>query len=230
MSSKRKRPSNPINAPDDNADDKFVAGVLEASHWFERNRSALIASGLAVLFAIVAGVYYVNNRQSVNVRANTELERIQQSVGVGDPATTRTQLSDYVLRFDGTRQATEARVLLGQLSLDGGDAAAAIEALEPLRSDPRDPVAIQGINLLGAAYEQAGRPEDAVDAYMMVADAASLAFQSREAALAAARVLTELGEYDRAVQVYEELLLEFDEDTPGRGALELRLAEVSAKM
>ncbi len=230
MASKRKRPTSPIDADDDNADDKFVAGVLEASHWADRNRTALIASGLAFLFLVVAGVYYVNNRQDVNIRATTELERIQQSIGVGDPATTQTQLSEFVTRFDGTRQEAEARVLLGQISLDAGDAEAAVQALEPLRSELSDPVAVQGVSLLGAAYEQAGRSEEAVEAYMSVADAAALAFQSRESALAAARVLSEIGEYSRAAQVYEELLLEFEEDAPGRGALELRLAEVTARM
>lgn len=229
MSSKRKRPTNPIDAPED-ADDKFVATVLEASHWAERNRSALIASGLAILFAVVASVYYVNNRRTVADRATTELERIQQAVGVGDPAATRTQLTEFVDRYDGTRQETEARLLLGQLALENGDATAAIDALAALRSDVGDPVALQGVNLLGAAYEQAGQLDEAVDAYMAVADEAALAFQSRESALSAARVLTRMGEYDRASQVYEELLLEFEEDTPGRGALELRLAELAARM
>lgn len=230
MSSKRKRPTNPIDAPEEHADDRFVAGVLEATNWAEKNRSALIAGTLALLFLVVATVYYVNNRRSVDVRATTELERIHQSTGVGDPATTLTQLTDYVERYDGTRQEAEARVLLGQLNLEAGNAEAAVEALAPLRSDVRDPVGIQGINLLGAAYEQAGRPEDAVDAYMAVADAATMTFQSRESALAAARILSETGEFARAAQVYEELLLEFEEDSPGRGALELRLAEITAKM
>jgi tetratricopeptide (TPR) repeat protein len=230
MSSKRKRPTNPIDAPEEHVDDKFVAGVLEATNWAEKNRSALIAGVLALLFVVVSTVYYVNNRRSVDVRATTELERIHQSAGVGDPAATLTQLNEYVQRYDGTRQEAEARVLLGQLNLEAGNAEAAVQALAPLLPDVKDPVAIQGVSLLGVAYEQAGRDEDAVDAYMAVADAATMTFQSRESALAAARVLSEAGEFARAAQVYEELLLEFDEDTPGRGALELRLAEVTAKM
>ena len=65
---------------------------------------------------------------------------------------------------------------------------------------------------------------------MAVADAAEMTFQSREAALAAARVMANIGEYGRAAQVYEELLLEYEDDAPGRGALQLRLAEITAKM
>jgi len=228
MSSKRKVPERPLGAKD-NADDAFVAGVLQASTWAQRNQQKLVVGGLFLLVAVLGGLYYLNFRSTRTNQAAQELEQVQQTLGVGDPAAARAQLVTYIERFDGTPYAIEARVILGELDLQSGEAAQAISALEPLRSAASNPVALQGVRLLAAAYETANRPEDAIDAYMEVADKAEMTFQSREAALAAARVMTQAGLFERAAGVYEELLLEFEPGDPARGALELRLAELTAR-
>lgn len=230
MASKRKYPTKPIETSSEAlADDAFVASVLEVSTWAKRHQQKLVAGGIVLALALASGWYYIGYRASLTEQAVTELERVQATIGMGDSEGARGQLQTYLERFGGTPYALEARLLLGQLNLQAGEPEQAISALEPLRSSLQNPVAIQGLALLAAAYEEAGRTSDAVAAYRRVAAEADLDFQAHEALMNAGRLLAADGDLAGAEAVYGELLAELDDTHPMRGVVELRRAELAAR-
>ncbi len=212
-----------------NPDDAFIGGVLQASNWAQQNRQLLTILGIA-LAVVIGGIWYwLSFQGSVERQAVGELERIQQTVGLGDADAARGELGSFLERFGGTAPAGEARLLLGQLHLEAGDAAQAIVVLEDAMGDLGEPVNLQSALLLAAAYETADRPEDAIQAFQRVASAASLPFQVREARMAAARLLEAQGNPAEAIRMYEQVLDDLDDDAPHRSLVEMRLAELRAR-
>ena len=214
---------------EDNPDDAFISGVVQASDWAQKNRQLLIIAGV-VLVVLIGGFWYWRSfQQGVDLQAVGELERIQATIGMGDRDAARGELNTFLERFGGTPSAAEARLLLGQLHLDSGDPAQAIVVLEPTVSDLDDPVNLQGGMLLGAAYENAGRMDDAIRVYRRVADAADLPFQATEARLDAARLLAQEGDNSGAAALYQRVLDDLEEGDLQRPMVEMRLAEVRAR-
>ena len=227
MSSKRKRAGRPLGA-EIQQEDAFLAGVLESAEWARKNREKLIF-GLIALAVTVAGiVYYVSDRQQSANRAVAALERAQQTVQLGNVEAAKGELEGFLAQFGGTPYAAEARLILAGLHLDSGDAASAISAVEPVAGSGAGPIGMQAAALLAAAYEEAGRLDDAVRTYMDIANDAEMTFQSTDALLDAARLLTTQGDHDRARAAYRDALTELADTDPRRQMIEMRLAELGA--
>jgi predicted negative regulator of RcsB-dependent stress response len=226
---KRKASSRQTSTPDD-GEDVFIGRMMELTIWARKNTQALILGGVALALIIVAGIYYVNFRTTTSTQATEELSQIQQLAAAGEIEGAKSELTRFLDRFGGTRQAVEARLLLGELHLQRGQADEAIAALEPAaRSLRRNPVALQAAMLLGAAYEDGGRPQEAEETYLRVADRAELAFQVQDALDSAARIRADRGDYAGAGELYRQILATLEADDPMRGVIQLRLAEVTAR-
>lgn len=207
-------------------DDVFIAKVLEISNWGRRHQQFLTALGVAIVLGVAAWVYYGNYRQSMIQQAANELESIHQSVALGDPEGAKSQLGVFLQRFGGTPYAGEARMLLGELYLTSGESQQALAVLEPMAGSPREPLELQAASLLGAAYEQEGRWDDAIATYMRIADRSDLDFQVRDALASAARIRAQRGDTAGAVTLYQRILTGLDANAPERGLYEMRLAEL----
>ncbi|MEZ4414676.1 MAG: tetratricopeptide repeat protein [Gemmatimonadota bacterium] len=214
---------------EDNPDDAFISGVVQASDWAQKNRQ-ILTIGVVALLVILGGAWYWRSFQrGVETQAVGELERIQSTIGLGDRDAARGELGAFLERFGGSRSAAEARMMLGQLNLEAGDAAQAIVVLEPAMGDLDEPVNIQAAMLLGAAYENAGRLQDAVRVYRRVGSSATLPFQVTDAKMAAARLLEAEGDAGAAAVLYQEVLDGMDEASLERAEVEMRLAEARAR-
>lgn len=231
--SKRRPPSQrPRSRQQDSTaepEDAFIGRILGLTMWARKNTQALILGGVILALIIAGSVYYLNFRATTSAEAIAELSQIQQVVAVGETEQAKTALTDFLSRYDNTRQAAEARLLLGEIHLEEGDSAAAIEVLEPAARSLRNPVGIQAAALLGAAYEEDGRLEEAEEAYLRVADRAELPFQVEDALSAAARIRVQREDYAGAEALYERLIETMDANDPSRGIYEMRLAEIAAR-
>jgi tetratricopeptide (TPR) repeat protein len=138
----------------------------------------------------------------------------------------KNELITFLERFSGTVYEGEARLLLGDLYLQSADAQQALQVLEPLGSSPRDPIEFQGAALLGAAYEEEGRLDDAEATYLRIADRSELDFQVRNALSSAARIKVSQGDGEGAIQLYQRALATFEANEPARGIYELRIQEL----
>lgn len=212
------------------ADDVFVARVLEFSGWARNNSQVLILFGVAVAVVIFASIYYVNWRQNQAEAAVAELERIAQSVGQSDPEASKISLEQYLERFAGTPYAAEARLLLGQLYLDGGQAGQALTTLEGADASLREPMGVQIATLEARALEAQERLADAEALYLRIADQSELAFQRIQALEDAARIRMNSGNYAGAAELYQRLLDDEEHSTEQQGLYEMRLGEARAHM
>ena len=216
----------PRHREPDHPDDVFVARTLEFSEWARQNTQVLVIFGI-VLALLVGGVlYYANYRQGLRQQAVLELERIQQTLGVGETETAKAELLTYVDRFGGTPYAGEARLLLGQLYLQSGQASEAVGVLQGPSEDLDDPIGVQAAMLMAKAYEEQGAWDEAEDLYLRVADQAELDFQVTGALADAARIRTRQGDREGAAELYRRILDGMEENAAERGLYEMRLQEV----
>ncbi len=215
------------SAPDE--DDLFTSRILELTVWAQDNAQTLIFAGIVVALAIGATVYYFNFSETRENQSALELEQIHQVVGVVTTEETLAELNRFLERFEDAASTAEARLLLGQVHLENGNAQGAIDALQPLRGRLGEPVALQAGFLLGAAYEQQGLWDEAVATYLDIAGETDLGFQLRNALSDAARVRAAQSRYVEAEALLGDLLDELDAADPGRGVIEMRLAEMRAR-
>lgn len=214
------------SAQREDADDVFAARVFVFSTWAKNNSQTLILVGVALVLAVGGLVYYLSYRSDLNRQAILELERVQQTVAFGLAQEAEVEIRRYIERFGGTRHATEAQLLLGQLHLTEGRPEQAVAVLEDAPRSGSDPIRIQARTLLGRAYEDVGRWQDAERQYLSAADAAQLDFERRDALADAARVRIQLGNHAGAAELYRRILDDLPTTHRERGMYEMRLAEV----
>lgn len=213
----------------DQADDVFVARVLEASNWAQGNQQVLTVALVVVAILVAGGLYYRSYRAQMNVQAADQLEGIHQSIALGDVEGAKIDLATFMDRFGSTAYTGEARLMLGELYLETGSPQQALAVLEPIGASPGDPIEFQAAALLAAAYEQEERWDDAVRTWLRIADRSELDFQVRSARMSAARIHAEQGDVEAAVSLYEEILQELEANAPERGTYEMRIEELRAR-
>lgn len=212
------------------AEDVFVEKVVESWEWAKANTQILIVVGVVLVVVVAGVVYYTNYRTSVEDQAVARLEQVQQTLSFGEPEAARAELQQYIDRFQGTVYALEARVLQGELLLEQDDSEAAMDVLAPaVQAMDNEPIGIQAAFLMAAAYEEAGRLEDAERLYLRIADTSDMGFQVREALADAARIRSDAGDHQGAVDLLTDVLATLDEESPERQMWEMRLAEARAR-
>lgn len=209
-------------------DDAFIARMLELTAWAKQHATALIAGGIVVVVAGLAGAYYLNYQGMVKGQAAARLAEVRQVMATGQPAEVIGELDAFVTRFDGTRAADEGRVLLAQVYLEQGQAEKAATVARPLVDDLGEPLAASGAVLLAAAHEASGAPDQAEALYLRIAEQASLPFQRRAALDDAARIRMQRGDATGAVELYRRILETLPDDAPDRRVYQMRLGEAQA--
>ena len=212
--------------PSADPDDIFLARVLGVGNWARANQQLVTILGVVVAIGIAGAVYYYGYRETLNEQAAEQLESVHQSIVLQDTEGAKNELITFLERFSGTVYEGEARLLLGDLYLQSADPQQARQVLEPLGSSPRDPIEFQGAALLGAAYEEEGRLDDAEATYLRIADRSELDFQVRNALSSAARIKVSQGDGEGAIQLYQRALATFEANEPARGIYELRIQEL----
>ena len=213
------------------AEDVFVEKVVEVSNWAKRNSQALVIAGAAVVLLAAAGVYVRNVRANRLEQAVAQLEQVQQAVAFGEREAAKASLNQYLVTFDGTPYALEARLVLGQVHLEEGDAEAAVEVLAPaVREMDSAPIGLQAAFLMASAYEDMGRLDEAERTFLRIANTAEMTFQIREALAGAARIRTNQGDFAGAAELYADVLRDMEETDQERSYWEMRLEEVTARM
>lgn len=220
-------PERPVNPAEQ--EDIFVARTLEAAGWAQRNRPILTAAVVIVGLGVAALVYYGRYRNTLETTAAEQLEQLQQRLLQGDGDAAEADLELFLERFAGTSFADEARLTLGELLATEGDHQGAAGVLEPLAGDVGSPLGAQAAILLAAVAEDMGDIQLAEGLYDRLADRARLSFQRRDALADAARLRRERGDYAGALEIYDRLLEEMDENSVERDRIAMWRSEVATR-
>lgn len=224
----KKHPTSP-NRPRESKvsdDDKFVAGVLEASTWAQRNQMKLVIAGVVLLVIAVASWVIVQDRARLSDRALMELEQVTGTAQVGDPEQAKVELAQYIENYGGTQFADEARLHLATLYLETEQAGQALSVLNQSGIGPRDLLGPQVLSLQARAYEAQGEWQRAADTYLRLSETAELEFQRRSGKEDAARVMAEMGDFTAAADLYLELQEGLEPSDPQLGIYRMREQEM----
>lgn len=208
------------------AEDAFIARVLDVSNWAQGNQQLLTVVGVVAAILVAGGFYFVSYRSQLNTEAAQRLEAIHQSISIADTEGAKIDLATFLSNFGGTVFEGEARMVLGELYLRSDDPQQALAVLEPIGSSPSTPVEFQAATLLASAYEQEERWADAEEVYLRIADRSDLSFQVRDAWAAAARIRAAQGDGAGAIELYEAALEALEENAAERGEFEMRIEEI----
>jgi len=211
-------------------DDLFVAKVLHAGKWSRANQQLLSVIGVVAIIAVAGIVYYGNFRDQLEQQAAQQLESVHQSIALQDREGAKNELITFLERFSGTAYEGEARLLLGDLYLQTSEPQQAEVVLRALGGSPRDPIEFQAAALLGAALEQEKRWQEAEAVYLRIANRSELDFQVRDALRNAARMRADRGDAAGAIELYERLLGDMEENDVARGVFEMRIQELKTRM
>lgn len=210
----------------DEPDDILIARIFGLGKWSQANQQLLTVLGVVAIIVVAGLMYYSSYRAQLHDQAAQQLEVIHGSIRIRDTEGAKIDLATFLDRFGTTSYEGEARLMLGELYLESGDPQQALAVLGPLGSSPRSPIEFQGAALLGAAYEQEGRWDDAEATYLTIANRSELGFQVRDALTAAARIRGDQGDGEGAIELYERMIDELEENSPDRGIYEMRIQEI----
>ncbi|MEW5929833.1 MAG: tetratricopeptide repeat protein [Gemmatimonadota bacterium] len=210
-------------------DDVVMARAIQLSTWARRNARLVIGIAAVALLAVAAYLFYGYQKRQSEERASIAFARVEQTALSGNATLAQRDLQDFVRRFDGTIQADQARLLLAKVHLDAGKPREAVTVLEAVDRGPGTPVGAQAAMLLGAAQNQAGNRQAAIQSYLSVAEAAELDYEKESALSEAAILRQEGGDFAGAAELYRRLRDMAEEDSFERTLYEMRLAEAEGR-
>ncbi len=209
-------------------DDAVMAKAIEITEWARRHGRLVIGVAVALLVVASAFFWYRADQNRRLDEAAIAYLQVEQSTLIGDDATAIRDIQEFIQRHDGTPYADEARVLLGQIHLRGGQAQDAVEALRPVASDLGSAVGPQAALLLATAQATAGDQTAAIATYLRVADQAGSPFRRQEGLMGAALLRSQAGDHAGAAELYGRLVAMQEAGSPEQALFEMRQAEERA--
>jgi predicted negative regulator of RcsB-dependent stress response len=209
------------------SDDAMALRAAELSAWARRNVRMII--GIAAVALVVVGGLVVWKYQQSQQRAaaGERLLAMSANPALLTAAGTR-ELETFISQYDGTPEADEARLLLGQSLLDQGQAPKAIPHLQKV-ADGGSALAAQALMMLGSTHAQAGDRAAAIRAYQQAADRSKMKYQKFEAMGQAALQHEAGGNHKAAADIYRALLADSDKGSQQATIIEMRLTESLAR-
>lgn len=228
----KRRPPQPRapSPPASSGDDALTVAIHRLVGWAQtRTQSLVVSVAVAVVF-IMGTLYWFQSRSEQLDTAAGELEQIQQSIAFDDLATVETSIQGFLGRHGGTQYEVEARLLLARAHLlAASNPTAAVDILEPVAPDLGSPLQVDATFVLAAAFEQAGRWQEASDIYREIIAGVDFDYQQVDAMEGLARALLASGDTVSAVQTYRDALDLIEAGDPDQGRFEMRVAELTAQ-
>lgn len=207
----------PTTAPSDAADTPFFTP--------QRTRQLGIAGGVILVIVLVAWFAITAGKRKEAFAAKA-LEDARVVAEGGNLALAVQQFDKVAKTYAGTAAAYDAAIGIAQARLVNGQNELAIAGLDEfLKSNPPANYAAPGHSLLGTAYENTNKFDEAAAAYKKAAETATLDYLKTTAMLDEARALRLAKKTDASAAVYREIITKFPESASKTEA-EVRLGEM----
>jgi predicted negative regulator of RcsB-dependent stress response len=208
-------------------DDAMALRAAALSAWARRNARVVIGVSVVAVLLVGGLLVWKYSQGQRRAAAAEALMALRSNPSLSTAAGTA-QVEQFVRRYDGTIEADEARLMLAQARLDGGNPRGAVAELTELAGS-RSPLAAQAAMMLGSAHAQLGDRPAAIRAYEQAATKSDLRYQRFEALGQAALQHELAGNYQAAVEAYRRVLEDTDANSPQAGVVEMRITEALAK-
>ncbi|HET6763870.1 MAG TPA: tetratricopeptide repeat protein [Longimicrobiaceae bacterium] len=210
------------------SEDAVMVRAIAFATWARKNAQVILGVTAAAIVAAGVLLYLRYDRAGREGRASAEFLSVAATARAGGNETLAARdLENFTHRFDGTVEADEARVMLGQIKMKGNQPRAAIPLFQEV-ADGSSPLRVQGLTLLGAAQAAAGDMNAAVASYQKAAETAKLPFEKASALSDLAALYEQKGDYKSAAATWGQLVETAEKGTPERAEYEMRQAEAQA--
>ena len=179
---------------------------------FLRDNGRNLAIGAAVIVAAVVGtVLYRNSATGSDKVASAQVAQAYDRLVKGQNDQASAALNDVIRKYGSTPSGNQARLLLGNLELGQGNAAAAQTQFSAFlgHASASDYLWSGGQRGLAAALENQGKPAEAAAAYEKLLQAPLGDEERARALLDAARAWGDAGSRDKGIAACDRIIKEF---------------------
>lgn len=211
-------------------EDVFVTATFEASHFIQEHLTKLIL-GVVGLFTLIGIVWlFVGYRQSRQQDAALAMFKAEGLYMGGQYALAATDFDKAADEYSGTVPGKKAAFFAGDSYYKAGQYEKAQGRFEDCRKklSSKDPLMVNCLVGLGAAYEQLNDLEKAAENYKAALERADFNYQKIEIMNCLARVYKLQGNNDLALATFDRIIKDFPDD-PRIGSILQRRAELKAK-
>jgi tetratricopeptide (TPR) repeat protein len=201
----------------------FLERLLE---WAKNHRQVTTWVGAAVLVGAGLFLWTLSSTRRSEAIAGRQLQGALYALENRNLPLAASELARIVENYSGTNAAAEGRLVLAQVRLQQGQPQQAVDLLQDFAPGAPAPFRAQAYGLLGAAYENLGRPRDAAQAYETGAERAPLDFLKAQMLSDAGRAWAAAGDTAQAVAAYRRIVSEL----PKQGVVaeaKVRLGELT---
>ncbi|MGH7607100.1 MAG: tetratricopeptide repeat protein [Gemmatimonadales bacterium] len=194
--------------------------------WVKDHRRLATWIGAALVIGAVLLVWTISSSRRSEQIAGRQLQGARFAFESENWPLAASELARITENYASTNAAQEARLLLAQVRLRQGQAQEAVHVLGDFAPGADAAYAAKAYGLLGAAYENLGRPREAAEAYQAGAEESRMTFLEAQLISDAARAWTAAQDTARAVAAYRRILEDFPDAAVVTEA-KVRLAELT---
>lgn len=195
--------------------------------WVKAHQRLVLGIAAAVVVVGLGTWVVIETGQRRQMRAAEALDQARNIAENGNLPLAASELQKLIETFDGTEAATEAVVTLNQVRMVNGQSELAIVGLQNyLKTNPKTVYKVPALGLLGEAFENAGRPAEAGQAYRSASADAEVDYLKAQYLLSAARAFTNAGDTASAVEALQTILDKYEKSNAVTEAT-VRLSELT---
>src|SRR6266496_4521290 len=182
--------------------------------WVRAHRQLASWAGTIVVIAAALFLWTLSTKRRAEEIASRNLAGARFAFDNQNLPLAASELAKVVEDYSGTNAAQEGRLLLANVRLLQGQPPQAVAVLKDYAPGAAKAYRAQAYGLLGAAYENMGRPREAGEAYENGSAAARLDFLKAQMLSDAGRAWTIAADTSRALAVYRRIVKDFPKERP----------------
>src|SRR6266545_2339681 len=194
--------------------------------WVKAHRQITSWIGAIVVVGAVLFLWTMSTKRRTEEIASRDLQGARFAFENQNYPLAASELAKVIANYSGTNAAAEARILLANSRLLEKQPQQAVTVLKDFAPGAPQAYRAQAYGLLGAAYENMGKPRDAGEAYENGSAAARLDFLKAQMLSDAGRAWTMAGDTTKAVAAYRRIVTEFGKEGMAAEA-KVRLSELT---